>query len=87
MDFVLWMAQLALKISLIAVGFWVFKTILKNGPDTIREIAETMGVLIRAGCIKSRRYIAENLRKERKQEQEPEPASAEETVEAEGSVE
>lgn len=85
MDFVIWMAQMALKVCLIGAGFWVFKTILKNGPDTLKELLQTLNVLIKAGCIKVRRYVAENLKNERKERLQKEEPTA--TVEAEGSVE
>lgn len=82
MDFVIWMGTLALKICLIAAGFWVFKAILKNGPDTLKEIIKTIDVLLRVGCLKARQKIGESLRKERLEKEEPTA-----TVEAEGSVE
>lgn len=81
MDFVLWMAGLALRICLVVAGFWVFKAILKDGPETLKEVLKTLDVLLRTGCLKLRQKIAENLRKERLEKQ-----TQTADVEAEGSV-
>lgn len=85
MEFILGMATLALRILIVVAGFWVFREILRNGPTTVKEVLATIGVLVRVACVKTRRYIAEKLRKERLETEEPE-AETDDTVEGEGSV-
>ena len=64
MGFIMFMGNAALTILSIAFGFFVFKWILGDGKDLIKEIVHTIGVGILTGCIILRKKIVTRLQKE-----------------------
>lgn len=65
MDAIIWSLNPALKLLGIAIGFMIFKEILKHGTDTFRNIVETIGLGIQAICLKIRSALLKTISKER----------------------
>ena len=50
----------------IVFGWLLLKYIIRNGTGTIKEVLETVGIGIKAGCLAVRKKIREHLLKDEK---------------------
>lgn len=66
-----WILGIAWRTALLCAGFICIKQIVRNGGGTLKEILETLGLGIRAGCIELRRKLVEHLKKEEVIEEDP----------------
>lgn len=64
MDAILFAFRLAVNLLGIAVAFMVFKAVLSNGTGTIKDVINTIGLAIRALCLKARTALLNTIRKE-----------------------
>ena len=80
MDAVMWALSQSIKVLGIVGAWYLFKAIVSGGSETIRDLIETAGMGIQAGCYHLKRLFWERIKKERK-----EPV-VEEAVETDGSV-
>lgn len=78
-----WILGIAWRTALICVGWICVRHIIRNGGGTLREVLETTGLAIRAGCIELRKKLVDHLKKE---EDVIELKPDEPEVEVEGTV-
>lgn len=69
MDTIMWFVNLAWRILLLYIGWIVFRFIMKNGRGTIKEILETIGIVIKTAALKLRMKVAECARKKEPEEE------------------
>lgn len=82
-----WMLGMAWRIAILMIGYTALKAVLRNGNGTLKEILETIGLAIRAGCLSLRSKLVERLRsgaEEKETEKAGEPNGPE--IQVEGSV-
>ena len=82
MDAIIWSLNLALKLLGIAIGFMIFKEIIKHGTGTFRNIVETIGLGIQAICLKIRSALLKAIQKERGEQPTQDQEAEEEKHEA-----
>ena len=78
MDAVLWALSQSVKVLGIVGAWYLFKAIVGGGSETIRDLIDTAGIGIQAGCFHLKRCLLAKIRKEKE--------VTEETVKTEGSV-
>ena len=80
-----WVLSIGIKASIITILWIVIKTIVRNGGGTLREVLETAGLAIKAGCLTLRmkltKKLCEKAEKEEAVKEEPGPG-----VKVEGTV-
>ena len=81
MNAVIWALAQSVKVLGLVGAWYLFKYIVSNGSETIRDILETTGMGIQAGCYHLKKLFWEKIKKERNPE-----SGQTESVEAEGSV-
>ena len=64
MDAILFAFRLSVSMLGIAVAFMVFKAVLSNGTGAIREVIGTIGLALRALCLKARAALLNTIQKE-----------------------
>lgn len=84
MEILTWILGIAWKTALLCVGWICIKQIIRNGGGTLREVLETLGLAIRAGCLTMRAKLVDKLRKENEDVIEENPDVPE--LKAEGTV-
>lgn len=57
-----WILSIAWRTALLCVAWICIKHVIKNGGGTLKEILETTGLAIRAGCIELRKKLVEKLK-------------------------
>ena len=72
------------KVFGVMAGWMLIKHLLREGTGTIKELLETTGVAVRAGCMMTKKYLWRKIREEREPEQQIEANG--EQVHAEGTV-
>ena len=77
-----WVLGIAWRTALLCVGWICIKQIIRNGGGTLREVLETTGLAIRAGCIELRKKLVEKLKREEGVIEDPEAPE----MQAEGTV-
>lgn len=77
-----WVLGIAWRTALICIGWICIKQIIRNGGGTLREVLETTGLAIRAGCIELRKKLVEKLKREEGVIEDPEAPE----MQAEGTV-
>ena len=63
-DILGWMLGIAWKLLVLALGYTTLKYVVRHGKGTFRDILETAGLAIRAGCLTARKKLVEKLQKE-----------------------
>ena len=66
-----WVLGIAWRTALLCAGFICVKQIVRNGGGTLKEILETLGLGIRAGCIELRKKLVEHLKKDEEVIEDP----------------
>ena len=56
-----WVLSIVVKASIITILWIVIKTIVRNGGGTLREVLETAGLAIKAGCLTLRMKLTQKL--------------------------
>ena len=82
-----WMLGMAWRIAILLIAYTTLKAVLRNGNGTLRDILETLGLAIRAGCLSLRGKLLAKLRsgaEEKETEEAEEPKGPE--IQVEGSV-
>ena len=82
-----WMLGMAWRIAILLIAYTALKAVLRNGNSTLKEILETIGLAIRAGCLSLRGKLIAQLRsgaEEKETEEAEEPQGPE--IQVEGSV-
>lgn len=65
MEVLLWMLELAWRIALFILGWQVIKWVISAKKDgTFHDVLDTIGLAIKAGCVKLRRWLIRELSKE-----------------------
>lgn len=77
---VIWALSQSIKVLGIVGAWMLFKAIVSGGSETIREVLDTLGYGLQAGCYHLKKLFIAKIRKEREPEQT-------DSVKAEGSVE
>lgn len=80
MEAIVWALSQSIKVIGIIGAWYLFKAIVSNGSDTVKDLIDTMAMGIQAGCYHLKRVFWEKIKKERA------PVTEQETAKAEGSV-
>lgn len=81
-----WALGIVLKASIITVLWIVIRTIVRNGGGTLREVLETAGLAIKAGCLALRMKLTDKLRKDAEEKETVEEEPKGPGVKVEGTV-
>lgn len=71
------------KVFGIMAGWLIIRSLMQNGAGTLKELLETAGIAIRAGCLMAKKRLWAKIREEKEPEQ---IESNGEQVHAEGTV-
>ena len=82
-DFLGTMLSVSWKVFGIMMGWMLIKHLMRDGTSTAKELLETIGVAIRAGCLMLKKALWAKIKEEREAEK-VEPNG--EQVHAEGTV-
>lgn len=82
-DFLGTMLSMSWKVFGIMAGWMLIKHLMREGTGTLKELLETIGVAIRAGCLMTKKALWAKIKEEREAEK-VEPNG--EHVHAEGTV-
>lgn len=66
MEFIAFMWNIAWKVVLIGLGFWVFKWVLGDGKTTVKAYLSLACLGLQAGCLVLKNKLLEKLKKEKK---------------------
>lgn len=82
-----WMLGMAWRIAILLIAYTTLKAVLRNGNGTLKEILETIGLAIRAGCLSLKSKLIAKLRSgaEEKETEKAEESNGPE-IQVEGSV-
>ena len=58
-----WILSIAWKAALLTIGWICVKYVLRNGGATARQVIETIGLAIRAGCYEVRYKLVDRLQR------------------------
>ena len=58
-----WILSIAWKTAVVMIGWICVKYVLRNGGSTIRQVIETIGLAIRAGCYEVRYRLVDRLQR------------------------
>ena len=62
-DMLLWMLNISWKLLILIGGWLLLKAVVKDGSGTFKEILCTLGLAIRAGCMKLREWLIMKMTK------------------------
>lgn len=79
-DVLLFFLNLAWKVLALAAGWILFKYVLKNGKGAFKELLETIGLMVRAGCKLLKRKLIQMLDRETSKEDSDDQVKVEGTV-------
>lgn len=82
-DFLGTMLSMSWKVFGIMAGWMLIKHLMREGTGTLKELLETLGIAIRAGCLMLKKALWAKIKEEREPER-VEPTG--EQVHAEGTV-
>ena len=80
-DVLLWFLNLAWKVLALAAGWILFKYVLRNGKGAFKELLETIGLMMRAGCTLLRKKLIQLLDRETAKDE-----NSDDQVKVEGTV-
>ena len=63
-DVLLFFLNLAWKVLALAAGWILFKYVLRNGKGAFKDLLETIGLMVRAGCTLLRKKLIQLLDRE-----------------------
>lgn len=81
-----WVLSIVVKASIITVLWIVIRTILRNGGGTLREVLETAGLAIKAGCLSLRMKLTQKLCEKAEKEETVEEGTNGPEIKGEGTV-
>lgn len=79
-DVLLWFLNLAWKVLALAAGWILFKYVLRNGKGAFKELLETIGLMMRAGCTLLRKKLIQLLDRETAKDNQDDQVKVEGTV-------
>ena len=81
-----WVLSIVVKASIITVLWIVIRTILRNGGGTLREVLETAGLAIKAGCLSLRMKLTQKLCEKAEKEETVKEGTNGPEIKGEGTV-
>ena len=79
-DVLLWFLNLAWKVLALAAGWILFKYVLRNGKGAFKDLLETIGLMVRAGCTLLRKKLIQLLDRETAKDNQDDQVKVEGTV-------